>query len=233
MTNLSKCPIRLTSITATEMATLFALNKYSSPAKLIEQKRNPVQVVNNHVRRGKLFEPAVLEALLLDLDMKTSRHEGPTIRHSEHRIAATPDAYVLGTNNVVECKSIMSHSFVNWYDEIPVHYHIQLHTQMMVTGAEEGYIAALEFGDPRDCEWHLIVWKAKRNEKIFELFKEEVARFWDCWDKDVLFRADFKMKRKLSDLLEESAVRLFPTEKPISKEEKHEEAISSILSLFD
>lgn len=96
-------------------------------------KKNPVNVSNNHTRRGKLKEPSVLEAFLIDGGIETERHLVGTLVHTDHRIAATPDAYIKGRNEVVECKTTLSSSFKKWYKAIPTYYHVQVITQMMVT----------------------------------------------------------------------------------------------------
>ncbi len=218
------------NITATEVATLFGLNKYESPQKLIDKKRNPVQIDNNHVRRGKLKEPSVLEAFFLDMHMKTTRHKGGTICLPDHRIAATPDAYVRDTNNVVECKSVTTRNFDAWYDRCPTHYHLQVLQQMLLCNSEEGYIGALEEGDPYECEYRFVVWKMTRDARVEELIKQEVHRFWELTDRDVLFRVSSPKKKEMLELLETNAKLIYPSEKPVRKDP---DDVSDILSLFN
>ena len=223
---------RIYNITATEMAVLVGLNPYESPATLLEKKRNPQPVVNNHVRRGKLKEPSVLEAFYLDMGMKTRRHFEGTLQLSDHRIAATPDAYVKNEDTVVECKSVTSRNIEKWYDKIPDYYHIQVLTQMLVVGSSAGYIGALEEGDPYDCEYRFVAWKVNRNERILQILKQEVDRFWELTDSGQSFRVKSAIKSEVRHLLGENAVMICPTERPKVKEIDHEEEISRILSLF-
>lgn len=231
--DMSTDPMRTKNITATDMAALFGLNKYSSPAKMLENKINPVPVVNNHVRRGKLHEPAVLEAFLLDMGMDTVRHVGGTIKLAGHRIAATPDAYVAGSSSVVEAKSIMSHTFDRWYDEVPPNYHVQVFTQMLVKDSERGYIGALEAGDPRDCEYRFIAWEISRDDEIEELMKTEVARFWKSVEDGALFRVDSKIKKRMIELMIPTARLVYPTAKPVKQEVDEYEELSKVLALFE
>jgi putative phage-type endonuclease len=231
--SLSLCSLRRNTITATDMATLFGLNKYESPAKLLEKKRNPVEITNNHVRRGKLKEPSVLEAFLLDANMRTTRHESGTLSLPGSRIAATPDAYVEGTNNVVEAKSVMSHSLEKWYDEIPTHYHMQVFTQMLVVGSDHGYIGALEEGDPKECEYRFVAWRVERVAEIEEMMIKEVERFWDHVTADKLFRVDSNTKRRMLELLPATSKLLVPTVRPPKEIKSNDEELSRILSLFD
>ena len=228
--SIAHCPIRRGSITATEMATLFGLNPYSSPKKMLEQKLNPQPIMNNHVRRGKLMEPAVLEAILLDTGMETRRHNGGTLRLDEHRISATPDAYDM-EGNVVEAKSISQHSFEKWYTVIPTNYHIQVHVQMLVTGATKGYIAALEAGHPSECEFRLAFWEVTRDSTIEDLMKSEVRRFWEAVDSGNLFRVNSLMKKSMSTKLEASSRRVYPIDDPVRK--TNEEKLFDVLTIFD
>lgn len=220
---------RLKNVTATEMATLFGLNPYDSPAKLIDRKKNPVDISNNHTRRGKLKEPSVLEAFLIDGGIETERHLGGTLVHTDHRIAATPDAYIKGRNEVVECKTTLSSSFKKWYKAIPTYYHVQVITQMMVTGSEVGYIGALEEGDPAYCEYLFAAWKVHTKPRMYELIAEEVTRFWESWDSDKLFRVNSANKKEMLSLMEGSSELILPT---IVPEEVESEDISEILALF-
>lgn len=233
MVNLSECPIRRSHVTATDMATLFGLNKYSSPAKMLENKVNPQQVVNVHVRRGKLFEAAVIEAFLLDANMIATRHEGGTLQLPGYPISATPDAYY-GDDAVVEAKSIMTHSFEKWYEEIPPHYHMQVHAQMLVTGRSEGYIGALEAGDPRDCEHRFIVWKVQRSMALEALMKQEAVRFWSKVEAGELFRVDSKIKRAVIAILDTTSTMILPLERPkLTAVEQKEASYEEILKLFN
>lgn len=220
---------RLRNITATEMATLLGLNPYDSPAKLIDRKKNPVDISNNHTRRGKLKEPSVLEAFLLDGGIETERHLGGTLVHPVHRIAATPDAFIKGRNEVVECKTTLSSSFKKWYKAIPTYYHVQVITQMMVTESEVGYIGALEEGDPTYCEYLFAAWKVSTVPRMYEIIAEEVDRFWTMWDTDTLFRVSSHKKKEMLSLMEGSSSLIIPTTIP---EEVESEDISAILALF-
>lgn len=229
--DLSKSPIRLRNTTATDMAILFGLNPYESPSSLVERKTNPKPISSNHMRRGKLFEPAVLEAFLLDANMPTERHIGSTIELPEYRIAATPDAYVLGTKNVVECKSVMTKSIDKWYDEIPASYQIQVMVQMLVVGSEVGYIGALEEGDPTICKYRFVAWKVNRHEEIEELMKQESLRFWEDRENNKLFRVSSKVKKRVSELLPVTRELIIPPNREDIK--THEQYLSEVLSIFE
>lgn len=232
--SLSKDPRRLRNVTATEMSVLFGLNPFESPAKLIDKKDNPKEINNNHVRRGKIREPSVLEAFLLDGGIETDRHYGPTQVKELDRIAATPDAYIKGTKNVVECKTTLSNYFDKWYDAIPLYYHLQVHTQMYVMDSEEGYIGALEEGDPRECEYRFVAWKVIPHPRIYELMVQEVSRFWELKESGKLFRVLSPVKKEMTDLLNYTSTLIIPTTLPIKeKTEDEDNELSQVLAMFN
>lgn len=233
MTSISRSPIRLRNITATEMSTLFGLNQYSSPSKLLSQKLNPIEITTNHVRRGKLKEPSVLEAFLLDAKMETERHWGPSLEMPDVRIAATPDAYVKGTVNVVECKSIISRNFHKWYDAVPLNYHVQVLVQMLVMNSEEGYIGALEEGDPDVCLYRFTMWRMQRNEEFEQMMREETTRFWEETKEGKTFRVSSKMKKRALEILPTTATLVIPAEKPKFDPYEHKtDDLADVMELF-
>lgn len=229
--NLSMCPIRRSNITATEMAALLGANKYSSPAKVAENKTNPVVLEGNHLRRGKLKEPSVLEAFLLDMNLHTRRHVGPTVKLEGTRIAATPDAYYEGHNVVVECKSIMSRNFDKWYIEVPEYYQVQVMVQCLVMGSDYGIIGALEEGNPDECEYDFVAWKILRDSRIEELMVQETARFFEAFDRGETIRVNSKVKAEVLAKLPSLRERIYPLVKP-ERRDRQDEDLSAVLALF-
>lgn len=207
--NLSTRPERLNSITATDMAVLFSLNPYECPSSLVAKKTNPMEhIPSAAIRRGHLFEPAVLEAFKIDMGMQTKRNDSITFTMNDHRIAATPDAFFEINDKlaVVECKSIANPRFLSWYLLPPFYYLMQVHTQMMVLDANHGYIGALEATDP----YRFIAWKIERDPDLETMMQEEVKRFWKCFDAKEKYRSSSEMKCKAKDILERSATLVFP-----------------------
>lgn len=231
--NISFNKDRLTNITATDMAILFALNPYESPASIIKRKTNPENITSPAMRRGILFEPAVLEALRIDINMETVRNTHGTCVMKDHRIAATPDAFLkefynenLTNQVVIEAKSVGSQQFERWYTLVPHYYHMQVHTQIAVLEAQYGYIAALE-SSGEDCEYRLVVWKILRHEELEEMMKKEVKRFWENYDNGNLFRANSEMKKRALAILETTASRVYP-----EKLEETDDTYEKIRSIF-
>ena len=226
-------PIRRRNVTATEMATLFGLNPFESPSKLLDKKLNPIAVTSIHLRRGRLREPSVLEAFKIDLDMDAVRHEGGTLELVGYRIAATPDAYVKDKNQVIEAKSVLGRNLEKWYQNPPMYYVMQVMVQLLVTDFEFGYLGALEESDPELSEFRFIAWKVNRSEELEKLMVAEAMRFWDSVEADKLFRVNSKAKSKATELIKKSIERIYPLELPVKEEEDESTELSKFISLFD
>jgi putative phage-type endonuclease len=233
MTNLHLRKERLENITATEMSAILGVNPYNTATSVYKQKLDPQPVESIHLRRGHLMEPAVLEALNMDLKWDTERHLGGTIVMTDHRVAATPDAYTKGRTALIECKSIGYKSFNKWYEAPPPHYQVQVAVQMMVTGIHKGYIAALEAGDPYDSEWRLIVWEIAHNKELEDIMKRATGRFWDLAEAGKSLRAGKDTKpttERVLEILAETHKLTYPLEVP--KMETLDD-LSYALSLFE
>ncbi|MBA4259180.1 MAG: hypothetical protein C0446_08445 [Chitinophaga sp.] len=236
MEDISLWKERRENLTASEMAGILGLNKYNTPTKILEQKISPAPVINNHVRRGKLREISVIEAFHMDAKMDVVRHVGRSISMSDGtKIAATPDAYIANTKDPVECKSIMSTNFHKWFDEIPIHYLIQVIVQNMVLDSNVGYIGALEEGDPVTCQYRFVAWKVYRVPEVENIIKQEATRFWNCVDKEVKFRVNHTLKEKILKLLEGSTELIYPPSDfiVVEKERDRDERLSKLISLFE
>lgn len=229
MTDLHLRKERLVNITATEMSAILGVNPYNTGSSVLKNKLNPVAIESIHLRRGHLMEPAVLEALHMDLGWATERHVSGTLVLGPERIAATPDAYTADMKALVECKSIGYKSFERWYKAPPEQYQVQAAVQMMVTGIKKSYIAALEAGDPYDCEWRLLVWEVLHDEELEHIMAREVKRFWDLADEGLSLKATRKVREEVRARLATHHKLIHPEVIPIRSEA---DEISEILSLF-
>lgn len=227
MTSIAFDQTRLANITATNMATLFGLNPYETPGKLLEKKLNPEILTSVHLRRGVLREPSVMEAFRVDLNWHIERHDGGTLKLEGYPIAATPDGYRgPRREEIVEAKSVMARNFDKWYDAPPHYYVMQVFTQLLVTGRQKGYIGALEEGDPENSLFRFIVWEIDRHEEAEILMKEESIRFWKCVEDGTNFRVKSALKARMLEIISNSISLHFK-----SHEKKVEEELD-VLSLF-
>lgn len=204
---------RLKYITATESACLFEMGN-KSIAKLMEEKLTPPEPIKNEFMTiGIILEPAVIESFRVRMGLPVEpAHPTDTvfITHNEHRLSATPDGKLEheGEFYVVECKTAGSkcperamQNVAKWKDQCPIHYMIQVHTQLAVTGADKALIGVMGYTYPLP----FIAYEITKSEEITKMLFEEADRFWHCLENDELFEVNKKYKRKLKKLLDEHA----------------------------
>jgi putative phage-type endonuclease len=194
-------------ITATEMASLFQLGN-KSVTKLIEDKICPPEIIKNEFMTiGNILEPAVLKAFQIrcGIDARPACPDSVVMVTDEvHRIAATPDGkYFDGWDwHLIECKTTGSadlnkakENFNKWKREIPIHYLVQVHTQMLVTGVPSAYIGCLSYFYPLP----FIAYKIEASAEVQSLMREAAQRFWQCFENDEIYHpiADREQVREM------------------------------------
>ncbi len=131
---------------------------------------------NDATRAGQLFEPAVLDHAEAELGKLT---RNVRIAHKQYPIAATCDAVTEYGNKPVEAKTtgITGRVYGDWgdamTDQIPDYYLVQLHTQLIVTEAELGYLFALIAGRG------VVRFQAERNERVNAQLCEILTSWWE------------------------------------------------------
>lgn len=145
---------RAGTIGASETPALFGLNPHLDPVGLWLIKTGRKEYPNiddrEEVEAGRDFEPYVV-AKFARKSGKAADRSTWLYRSLEHPwMSATPDGFFQDAEGwgVVEAKWVGSHNEWRWVDGAPMRYVIQLHQQMIVTGARRGVIAAY-FGGQR------------------------------------------------------------------------------------
>lgn len=200
-------------ITATEVSTLFGLNKYMSPKKLLQGKIAPQKIWSTHIRRGRILEPAVIQAIREDLKWEAGLYGGVRgvsfFKHPDCRLSATPDAMVYNEageiDSLLECKTATAARLDDWDFAPPTQYLMQVHVQMMCTDIKSSYIACLGAFDP----FPLVVYEVKWDERINKQILTEVDRWWDCFDRGVEFVVEKDKKADMKALLESNVKRIY------------------------
>ncbi len=210
--------LRKKYLTATESASLFQLGNKSIMA-VAKEKIEPVSIQKNEFMLiGNILEPAVLNSfkLRLNMDVKPA-HESKIVMVTDEfsRLSATPDGKYIDDSNrwhLIECKTTGSAdpikavvNFNKWYEGVPKHYAIQVHTQMAVTGIKSAYIGCILYQYPLP----LIVYKIDFHETVHNLLLGEAQRFWDCFDNNKIFHINAAYKHKMLKCLDESASLVF------------------------
>ena len=201
--------LRSRFITATEISGLFALNPYSSPAKVYENKIKSTFSDNVYTRMGRILEPSVLNLAkdVLDIEAGLFAEGGDRIYYStELGMSATPDAFV-GTSlesreALIELKTTSLENARKWAVEPPLYYLAQLAVQSMLTETPIGYLVIMH---PRYPDLPSLAFKTEYIPEIGDIMTSEVARFRDHFfgpsKATQVYRVDRKKCMRLRELL--------------------------------
>ena len=136
-------------ITATEISVLLGLNKYNTPRKLIEDKKNPSFTANVYTRMGKILEPAVanLTEEIVGIGVHSYAKENKDVVFFDDalKLSATPDGYITTEEGLfaVELKTTSKKNLEAWDTNIPLHYAVQLLQQMHLTDSVGGFLTIM------------------------------------------------------------------------------------------
>jgi len=198
-------------ISGTELAAVVGLNEYLSPSQLYEQRNSPyVPIINDAVRRGRIMEPAVVEAVKLEMPGKQFRdlkiYEQKTVyRNPLIRLSSTPDSY-LGSNiadldAVIECKSANINKFRHWaLNGPPNNYLLQVHAQILTANPKKAYIAILGLSN----QMPLLVYQIHPRPALKGLLGAEISRFLKAESEGKRIRAAKTTKDKVISIISES-----------------------------
>lgn len=166
--------IRSNGIGASETPALMGLDPYKKPIDIYQKKLGLVESADNmHTRRGQYLEPALREWASSEIGMQF-RECGTFKLDSNQLVIATPDGMTCGQDDRVclEIKAPGPHTIHEWEFEAPDRYVVQLAQQMLVIGADYGYIVGLVGGELR-C------YKHERDKALEESIVETINSFWN------------------------------------------------------
>lgn len=143
--------IRSATITASEVAALMpGGHPYTTPEMIYDRLTQPEREVKGSeaMRIGSAMEGAILQFAQTEIGFK-ARANARTFIHPEVRLAATPDAFLVGRwpmafteeRALIEVK--MSGRAEMWREGIPPHIEWQCRAQMAVTDRDTVYIVVL------------------------------------------------------------------------------------------
>lgn len=177
--------LRRNDVTASRIGALFAVDPYCSPLRLYHEKAGVLDLAMDNdspvLRRGRLFESAVAEAV------REERPDWQIVKSNEYlrepavRVGATPDFYIHGDPRglgVLQCKTCTAGVFSReWTDgNVPFFTTLQIVTEIMLSGAAFGAAAALKI-DPFNVE--VAVVEIAKHEASERRICEAVVNFWD------------------------------------------------------
>lgn len=190
---------RSKNITATEVSSLFGLNKYKSARALVKDKKEPKKIWSPFIRRGRILEPAVAQALREDLDWEVTLYGGTKnvsfFQHPDIQLSATPDAMRMDSDGIIELKTANMDRMDDWDFSVPIHYALQVHAQMMCIGTHKAYIACMGAFEP----FPLIVYEIAYNKRIEDLIKISVASFWEMFYNGIEYNIDKNIKKEVKE----------------------------------
>lgn len=175
--------MRKRDVTASAVAALFGAHPYETSLGLYVEKAGlEIPPIDNAIlRRGRLLEGAVAIAVEEDRPGWKLTKATDYFRDPDARIGATPDFFVEGDPRglgIIQAKTVAPAAFKkSWNDSAPPFWiALQAATEMMLTGATWGAVAALVVDPYRmDCQ----IYEIPRHPGVEARIREAVAKFWD------------------------------------------------------
>jgi putative phage-type endonuclease len=191
---------RKKAIGASDVAAILGVSPYASPWDVWADKTDRVEPWGGNVatRLGQRFEPAVL-----DFAEETLGTLARNVRvlHPALPVASTLDAQCVGSLRPVEAKTtgLAGPSYGDWglagTNEVPENYLVQVHAQLLCTGADLGYLFALLPGRG------VVQYEIERSDKLCEQLGSILD---DWWQKHVILglepsreKASFEIVKRL------------------------------------
>lgn len=163
-------------IGGSDAAAIAGLNPWKSPISVYLDKtgQSEEQEDNERMRIGRDLEDYVAKRFSEATGIKVRRRNA-ILQHPEHEfMIANVDRILVGTDEGLECKVTNSYSASDWKeDKIPIHYEIQCHHYMAVTGYKAWWIAVL-IGNQE-----FVYKKIERDEEIINYLIQIEKDFWE------------------------------------------------------
>lgn len=178
--------LRKRDVTASEIAAVLGISKWSSPLQLWADKSGKGRDFGDNMamKAGRIMEPAIAEAVREAHPDWVVEKADKYYRDPVLRIGATPDYFRVmkpeGANFVekwpIECKFIQPSVFAKeWLAGPPLMYVLQTLTQIYITGAPQGYVACMIDNRAKD----VYIYDVPRNDAAWKKITDRVAKFWE------------------------------------------------------
>lgn len=177
MTNDEWLKHRKSGIGGSDAAAVAGLNPWKSPLAVWVEKTSdkpPESIESERMRIGKDLEDYVAKRFA-DATGQAVRRCNQILQHDEHDwMLANVDRLLVGVDEGLECKVTNSYAAQDWADDkIPLHYEIQCHHYMAVTGFSAWWIAAL-VGNEK-----VVIKRIERDEETIARLIEIEQHFWE------------------------------------------------------
>ncbi len=140
---------RKMGIGGSDAGAICGLNPYSTAISVFLDKTDQETETydNEAMRQGRDLENYVAERFMEESGLKVRKVNAIFMHEQYPYILANLDRMIVGQNVGLECKTTNILNADKWKDgEVPVHYQIQCHHYMAVTGAKAWYIAVVVLG---------------------------------------------------------------------------------------
>jgi putative phage-type endonuclease len=169
---------RRSAIGASDVAAILGVSPWASAWDVWAEKTGRLEpwAGNEATRLGQYFESAILDYADAEFGEIV---RGERFVHDSLPIAATLDARIVSSNRPIEAKTsgLAGPTYGDWgapgTDEVPDYYLCQVHTQLLVTEADLGYLLALLPGRG------IVQYEVQRSEKLQRQLGEVLAKWWD------------------------------------------------------
>ena len=166
---------RKKGIGGSDAASIFELSLYKSLVNLYVDKTSDEIYEEDEIRLkiGNEFKNFIAKEFSR-ITGKRVRNINGILRNDNYPFAiANIDKGVVGEKAFLECKVNNFYSKKDWKKEPPLHYQIQCHHYMAVTGATHCYIAAIIGFDD------IVIHKIERDEEIISSLMKQEEGFWN------------------------------------------------------
>lgn len=129
--------------------------------------------VNYRMELGNKLENFVASEFTLKTGKKVRNING-ILKNDKYTFAiANIDRAVIGEKAFLECKVTNTYSKKVWQKEVPIHYQIQCHHYMAVTGATHCYVAVLIGNE------EFVIHRLNRDEELINQIMDLEKMFWE------------------------------------------------------
>lgn len=167
-------------IGSSEIAAALGISQYKTPLELYREKIGEAEPFagNLHTQAGEIMEAAISDLYEHITGRKLRRMNQVQVHPEYPFLTATLDRVVVGEKRIVEIKNINFRSLREWgeegTDEVPAHYLMQVHHQMLVMDWPVADIAAYFGGGD------LRIYPVERSADMDAIIIDGAREFWRC-----------------------------------------------------
>lgn len=169
---------RKSHITASRMGALFDAHPYLSREDLAgELQGQSTKGSTPAMRRGRIFEAAILAALQEEHPDWDLRKADSYYSLPQQRVGATPD-FLWGEDGLIEAKTVRPQVWDSWHGRPNLAYVLQLLTGLLCTGRQHGILAVMVMSS----EFPVYEFAVERHPAAEQRILDAVAAWWEQYD---------------------------------------------------